>query len=143
MAFAEDVYERSRETRDGQGTSRSLSTTFRHFPFTNHSFLPYNADFVVFTTGRPIAIDLPAALLRMNLYPPIHRTPFTLHITILPCGPDYQPFFPLHFSNCTVLPMLLACCALTPTTLGHDFVLTIDVSWLNEHNEKHASLPVP
>ena len=67
MAFAEDVYERSRETRDGQGTSRSLSTTFRHFPFTNHSFLPYNAEFVVFTTGRPIAIDLPAALLRMNL----------------------------------------------------------------------------
>ena len=98
MAFAEDVYERSRETRDGQGTSRSLSPTLRHFPFTNHSFLPYNAEYVVFTTGQPIAIDLPAALLRINQFSANPSNALYSSHHYLPYGLDYQPFFPLHCS---------------------------------------------
>ena len=47
MTLAEEVDERSRETRDG--LVRPL-TSISPFPLIDHSFLPHNAEFFEFTT---------------------------------------------------------------------------------------------
>ena len=95
--------------------------------------------FWLFTTGEPFAIDIPAPLLHLNLvsanpsntiYPSL-ITICCVNLTISRCF------------ICTVLSMLFACAAPLPTSHGHTFVLTIDVSLLNEYNEKCASLLVP
>ena len=138
MAFAEDVYERSRRTRDGK---------VRHVPFHQHFaifLLPTTLFFLTMLNvlySPPVNPLLSTSLLHCCVSIsslPIHRTPFTLHITI--CHMDLTIN---RFSLCTVLSMLFAWYALPQTTHGHSFVFTIEVSRLNEHNEKPAFLPVP
>ena len=88
---------------------------------------------------RP-AIDLPAVILRP--------------LSHLPAAVDYLRFAPavaiLHLNSspisiCYLNDIGFVCIryALLATSRGHAFVLTIDLSRLDSHNEKPASLLVP
>ena len=79
---------------------------------------------------------------------------FCAPLSHLPAAVDYLPFelaVAILYLNSSPIPIrylndigfVRICYALLATSRGHAFVLTIDLSRLDEHNEKTASLLVP
>jgi hypothetical protein len=120
-----------------------LSSTSHHFPFIHHSF-PLN---VCATHCR---LTSPTPCYGPPYHFPIHQTNFPSAVDHLPYVPGYQllspvflcPVLPLPFTTSNDIDFFAICYAFLATSHGHAFVLTNNVSRLNEHYYQPVFLPV-